>query len=711
MRTISNLFKTKADISSTSLASLSKVLFTSFFILFIFLISILTALKTTYYLKNYEKLVTNTIGHGIETLTSWLAQQRQMIFNLAQSKAIMDYLADPNNIENAHYAYTRLTNLKSFSPAFTNALVIINTQHLDKTSHIATNPDAEIFELLGQFSLLLDTANPKIGQSSLAPGSNLDTLPYMQHIKANDRDFFVGRLERTPNRTTFPLIQLVRNAQDDLLGAVVFNVDLKTFKLNLSPIRIGSTGVTVISDEQGLFLNPELENTEVFWGAEQEKAIVREWLYNNITDLNLSEIEGKLQHVWIGGEQHILYTRKLAKFNTIDAPIYLIFTQSFNEALKPAMIDFLTSDVSLMLIFAVIGAVIIRVIYEQYNRSFEMEKLYNQKNYNELVQLSLVDGLTGLFNRTFFRQNRDEMELYEGDLGIIVIDIDGLKIINDTFGHEQGDRLIRMCAQIIKGSLPKMKIARIGGDEFMTFVPGSNSQHMQSLVQRLQENIQLINHRGHDLPLPISFSIGWSSLKGPYVTNDLFREADALLYNHKSEHSSELRMRILKHFSRMLTKADPITTNHYLEILRISNALAKEISDEEPVDLHNLRLLVRFHNIGLISYDKSAQSQNSHIQTGYRIALYLPKLTPSASLILTHEEMYCGNGPLGFKAKEIPIECRILTIASLFIARYHGSCYQNTELALKSIERDSGRLFDPTLVVILRRIVESKYQS
>lgn len=100
------------------------------------------------------------------------------------------------------------------------------------------------------------------------------------------------------------------------------------------------------------------------------------------------------------------------------------------------------------------GGLVIFFLYEQYRRSFDMESSTTKK-YNDLIQLSLVDGLTGLFNRTFFRQNRDEMEKFEGNIGIIVIDVDGLKIINDTFGHEQGDALIRMCSKIIKGSLPK----------------------------------------------------------------------------------------------------------------------------------------------------------------------------------------------------------------------------------------------------------------
>lgn len=256
-----------------------------------------------------------------------------------------------------------------------------------------------------------------------------------------------------------------------------------------------------------------------------------------------------------------------------------------------------------------------------------------------------------------------------------------------------------------------MKISRIGGDEFMAFLPNHNRTQVEQLVKRLKDNIALINHQGHTLPLPISFSIGWASLQGPYVTNELFREADALLYNQKSEQSLKLRARILKHFSRMLVKADPTTTNHYLEILRIAHSIAQKIHDTENVDFNALHLLVRYHNIGLISYDKDAQVLSNHIQTGYRIALYLPKLTPIARLILTHEEIYCGTGPLNFKANEIPIECRILTVALLFISRYHGSCNQNSALTLNSIKRDSGRLFDPQLVDILTEIVNIDYQS
>lgn len=707
---LSKTLQNSGNFSSQQIVSKLKFLFKVFFLFFIFSLIFLTTKKSNHYLFNYENLIVSSINHSTNSLNMWLSQQRQLIYNLAHSDTIINYLTNPFSVNNSRAVRDRLTNLKSFSPMFTNVLIIINTQTLLNNLELSENTEEEFFNLEGNLSLLLDTNNRDSIHATFPIGSNLDTLLYAPHILNGERTFFIGDLEISPNKTTFPIIQVIHSPIGEHLGAIVFNVDLQNFIASSNPISVAKTGSSFITDSHGLFLTPSVRPHLSNPYTNSNPPIPFDWLYEHIYYLDLNT-SGNLQHIWVDGRQYIFYSKPLSCFYTIENPLYIIFMQEFSEAFLPVLRDFLLSDFLLIMIFTMASALISFFLYEKYHCKLETERFQGNKNYSELLQLSLIDDLTGLFNRTFFRQYRNQIESHEGLIGIIIIDIDGLKIINDTFGHEQGDEFILLCSKVIKGSLPKVKVARIGGDEFMCFLLNQNYTKIRSIVARIKENVHIVNKNGHALPLPISFSIGWSVLSGPNVTNELFKEADALLYKHKSEQSSKLRASILKNFSYMLSKIDPLTTSHYLEILHIANNIAKKIHPIESVDFHHLQLLVRYHNIGLITYDKNAQNLSNHIQTGYRIALYLPKLTPIANLILSHEELYCGKGPLGIKGKEIPIECRILTVALLFTTHYYENSHQNSSLALHSLQDNYAKSCDPDLVEILSQIINTVYPT
>ena len=153
----------------------------------------------------------------------------------------------------------------------------------------------------------------------------------------------------------------------------------------------------------------------------------------------------------------------------------------------------------------------------------------------QLRHLSFHDMLTGLYNRTYLTQ--EMIRLSAGRLnpiGVISCDIDGLKLVNDTLGHNAGDALITTVSQIILGCFRENDVvARVGGDEFLVLLPSSNCEVVQEACQRIRGKIAEYNLR--EAKAPISISAGWSSGNPASYTDieELIKTADSRMYKEK----------------------------------------------------------------------------------------------------------------------------------------------------------------------------------
>lgn len=140
-------------------------------------------------------------------------------------------------------------------------------------------------------------------------------------------------------------------------------------------------------------------------------------------------------------------------------------------------------------------------------------------------EISYTDSLTNLFNRNFYEENMESFYQEYSQVSLLILDMDGLKSINDNFGHQAGDDAIKKCASIIKNIIGNTGYSmRLGGDEFFVFLPKPLDQCIdfaQDLMNQAKEN-------------KISFSIGISSKKDvPEEFSSLFKRADDALYTAK----------------------------------------------------------------------------------------------------------------------------------------------------------------------------------
>ena len=173
------------------------------------------------------------------------------------------------------------------------------------------------------------------------------------------------------------------------------------------------------------------------------------------------------------------------------------------------------------------GAEELRFVSRTYNRIFEE----TQKTTERLTYEAMHDGLTGLYNRKAF-----ELLCQDADLdhaALMFIDVDKFKQINDTYGHDGGDRVLKRVARLLQTSFRSVdQIYRIGGDEFVVIMTRVNSSMRDLVVEKINRANELLQHPEGDIP-PASLSVGAAFADRENPTGDLFKDADIALYRVK----------------------------------------------------------------------------------------------------------------------------------------------------------------------------------
>lgn len=178
---------------------------------------------------------------------------------------------------------------------------------------------------------------------------------------------------------------------------------------------------------------------------------------------------------------------------------------------------------------------------------FQIEDVTERKRAEGAIQtLSLVDELTGLYNRrgflAFSEQHLISLQRANKSLMVVYADLDGLKQINDTLGHKEGDRALIKTAEILRETFRTSDVlGRLGGDEFTVFAAVESEGGVETVLARLDEKFKSVNAL-NSYPYRLSVSIGYA-LMNPDETQsveDLMASADKAMYENKRKRKAEL---------------------------------------------------------------------------------------------------------------------------------------------------------------------------
>jgi diguanylate cyclase (GGDEF)-like protein len=163
-----------------------------------------------------------------------------------------------------------------------------------------------------------------------------------------------------------------------------------------------------------------------------------------------------------------------------------------------------------------------------------------QKEIEKLRNLSRTDDLTGLYNKRAFEEcfNRAVEETKRtNESGVIaIIDLDGFKAINDTFGHLAGDKVLIYAAKILQKHIRKSDIlSRIGGDEFAIIMPRTTKQKIKKRIEKLNKTLNCALFQWQENLISIKASIGICQFDETQSKEDIFHKTDLDMYKNKSK--------------------------------------------------------------------------------------------------------------------------------------------------------------------------------
>ncbi|MDR3561200.1 MAG: diguanylate cyclase [Negativicutes bacterium] len=352
-----------------------------------------------------------------------------------------------------------------------------------------------------------------------------------------------------------------------------------------------------------------------------------------------------------------------------------------------------------------------------------MRDVTTRKLMEERIEfLSLRDPMTSAYNRTYFEEKVLGLQTKNVQgIGIFVCDVDGLKLINDTLGHRQGDELLKKVVLLLQQKIQEPDFgARIGGDEFAIILHRPTKAQMEQLDQHYRNSV--IQYNIDNPQLPLSLSIGWALGEDGCDIDKVFKEADNNMYRQKMHQSQSVRGSIVQTMMKALEEKDDITEGHAERLGNLMEIMGQKLGLPQG-EVADLRLFAKFHDIGKVGIpddilkkpgkltEEEMTVMRRHCEIGFRIAKSSPDLAPIADWILKHQEHWSGNGyPLGISGEEIPIQCRILGIVDAYDAMTRDRPYRKAmskEDAIAEIIRCSGSQFDPTLAALFVDLVQA----
>ncbi len=312
----------------------------------------------------------------------------------------------------------------------------------------------------------------------------------------------------------------------------------------------------------------------------------------------------------------------------------------------------------------------------------------------------------------YFENKLQRLE-HAGPFTLALVDINGLKLINDSFGHEVGDSMLKATAQILrKCSNENTTIARYGGDEFVFLLPGNSSQEVETLLSCIEERSKEIRIESFRL----SLSSGHATREvGKESLQETLKRAEDNLQRNKIYESASAKNKSIGLVINSLFAKSPRELQHSRRVSALSVFIAQRLQLPES-EIKRIRIAALLHDIGKIGINESILNKTSglensewdavkrHPEIGYRILSASSEYSDLSLSVLEHHEMWNGTGyPRGLKGEAISLPARIISVADSYDAMTSERSYKQPlpqDVAIAEIKRCSGSMYDPSVVSV-----------
>ena len=332
------------------------------------------------------------------------------------------------------------------------------------------------------------------------------------------------------------------------------------------------------------------------------------------------------------------------------------------------------------------------------------------------------DYMTGLYNRKYFEEIKVQMDTGDSlPISIVIADINGVRLINDAFGHAEGDRVIIETAYVLRGCCRKGDIlARTGANEFSILMPNTDTAEAGEMLRQIKKACVRYNKTLKNRSYDISLSIGYATKASAVESIDqVAKAAEDYMHNRKLLDRRGSHSTLLSSIMATMYERSQETEEHAERLALLGKMIGNKLKLPQK-SLNELELLSMLHDIGKVGIDDSILNKpgrltseewavmKKHPEIGYRIAMTSPELEPIAEYILSHHERWDGTGyPQGLKGESIPLLARILAVVDAYDAMTEDRVYRKAmtvEAAITEIRKNAGTQFDPE---IARIFVES----
>ena len=356
--------------------------------------------------------------------------------------------------------------------------------------------------------------------------------------------------------------------------------------------------------------------------------------------------------------------------------------------------------------------------FEYQNTTILFSTIYDitqiRQSQEENEYLSYHDQLTGLYNRRFYQEEMNRMDNSRNyPLTIAIGDINGLKLVNDSFGHAMGDELLIKAANIIKmGCREGDIVARLGGDEFVILLPHTDEIEGERIIARIIELSGSTKIGAMDLS--ITFGHDTKTNDGEYL-REVFKKAEDLMYKHKLYEGLSMKSKTIDLILNTLYEKNGREMPHSKRVSELCEELAIKM-DFDKDSVNQMRVAGLMHDIGRIGIDDTIlnkpgkltkeewQEIERHSEIGYRILSSTTQFLDIAGFILEHHERWDGSGyPKGLKGDKICLQARMIAIADAFDAMTSERSYDKTfskDEAIEEMHMCSGTQFDPEIAKV-----------